>query len=81
MPISVCHECIQLTSSTGHVQSSFNGASLYPEQLGLPPDSDPAPGPKYLLGAANASPFLFAALLGCPLSLVVNHWLGRRGGM
>jgi MFS family permease len=33
------------------------------------------------LGAANASPFLFAALLGCPLSLPINYWFGRRGGI
>lgn len=33
------------------------------------------------LGAANASPFLAAALLGCPLSLPVNHYLGRKGGV
>ncbi|KAF0320810.1 glycosyl hydrolase [Colletotrichum asianum] len=33
------------------------------------------------LGAANSSPFLFAAVLGCPLALPVNHYLGRKGGM
>lgn len=33
------------------------------------------------LGAANASPFLFAAILGCPLALPINHYLGRRGGI
>ncbi|KAM0327248.1 hypothetical protein ACHAQA_006383 [Verticillium albo-atrum] len=33
------------------------------------------------LGAANASPYLFAALLGCPLALPVNHYLGRKGGV
>lgn len=33
------------------------------------------------LGAANASPFLAAALLGCPLALPVNHYLGRKGGV
>ena len=33
------------------------------------------------LGAANASPWFFAALVGCPLSLPINYWYGRRGGI
>jgi MFS family permease len=32
-------------------------------------------------GAVNASPFLFAAALGCPLAVPVNDLFGRRGAM
>ncbi len=67
----------------GHVQSSINGASMYPDrfhprgsnQAGGEPDGD------WWLGAMNASPFLFAAVLGCPLALPINDLLGRRGAM
>ncbi|KAI1441126.1 hypothetical protein F5Y02DRAFT_431428 [Annulohypoxylon stygium] len=63
----------------GFVQSSINGASLYADQFGLNPTS---PGQDdYKLGAANASPFFFAALLGCWLSLPINDLVGRRGAM
>lgn len=65
------------------MQSSFNGSSLYMSEWGLfhtggdnqIGDSD------WQLGAASAAPFLFAACLGCPLSLPVNYWFGRRGGI
>lgn len=60
----------------GFVQSSFNGAALYRDQWGLEGDDD-----HWKLGAANASPWFFAALVGCPLSLPINYWFGRRGGM
>ena len=74
------------------MQSSLNGASLYTTELHLPaaqkpgsPDGGAATtGPSdsdWKLGAANASPFFFAALVGCPLSLPVNHLIGRRGAM
>lgn len=59
----------------GFVQSSINGASLYPAQFGLY-ESD-----NWQFGLANASPFLFAALLGCWLSLPINDRIGRRGAM
>ncbi|WYZ34106.1 hypothetical protein EsH8_I_000382 [Colletotrichum jinshuiense] len=76
----------------GHVQASFNGSSLYDTEFGLDtaaekPDSTATGSHATLgtadwkLGAANASPFLFAAVLGCPLALPVNHYLGRKGGM
>jgi hypothetical protein len=57
----------------GFVQSSINGASLYSITFGDPNT--------WQLGAANASPFLFAALLGCWLSLPINDRIGRRGAM
>ncbi len=75
----------------GHVQSSINGASLYPMQLQLNIDplqdgdsSTTLPEPSeedWKLGAMNASPFLFAAILGCPLALPINDLFGRRGAM
>ncbi|KAI0138955.1 MFS general substrate transporter [Hypoxylon sp. NC0597] len=76
----------------GFVQSSINVASLYSEEFGLPnvisrlnstvlqentkPQLD-----DWKLGATNASPFFFAALLGCWLSLPINDMVGRRGAM
>ncbi|RDA91289.1 hypothetical protein CP533_6322 [Ophiocordyceps camponoti-saundersi (nom. inval.)] len=62
----------------GFVQSSFNGASVYAEawHLNVKQDVD-----VWLLGAANASPWFFAALVGCPLSLPINYWFGRRGAI
>ncbi|KAI0888075.1 uncharacterized protein GGS22DRAFT_197936 [Annulohypoxylon maeteangense] len=68
----------------GFVQSSINGASLYPEQFHLNITTGPNTPPEadtYKLGAANASPFFFAALLGCWLSLPINDLVGRRGAM
>ncbi|KAF6828555.1 hypothetical protein CPLU01_08424 [Colletotrichum plurivorum] len=60
-------------------------SSLYAIAIGLdikpPEESDGLGDDDWKLGAANASPFLFAAVLGCPLALPVNHYLGRRGGM
>ncbi|KAK7397661.1 hypothetical protein QQX98_012972 [Neonectria punicea] len=74
----------------GFVQSSFNGASLFKDEWGLNEDtggSNPT-GTRHTiedddwrLGAANGSPWFFAALVGCPLSLPINYWFGRRGGM
>ncbi|OTB10048.1 hypothetical protein K445DRAFT_27974 [Daldinia sp. EC12] len=78
----------------GFVQSSINGASLYPAEFGLPnvtstkvnstasgeDDSNPQLD-DWKLGATNASPFFFAALLGCWLSLPLNDLIGRRGAM
>lgn len=72
----------------GHVQASFNGSSLYDTEFGLDTlvvdgrNKNSKPGvDDWKLGAANASPFFFAAILGCPLALPVNHYLGRKGGM
>ncbi len=73
----------------GQVQSSINGASLFPAQLGLgglnaTTASTKTPDPTidaWRLGAMNASPFLFAAALGCPLALPINDLVGRRGAM
>ncbi|KAK2049639.1 hypothetical protein LZ31DRAFT_562455 [Colletotrichum somersetense] len=71
----------------GHVQASFNGSSLYDTQVGLNTTAEttgkgaPLGDDDWKLGAANASPYLFAAALGCPLALPVNHYLGRKGGM
>ncbi|GKT43400.1 putative polyol transporter 6 [Colletotrichum spaethianum] len=76
----------------GHVQASFNGSSLYDTEFGLDTTAEKqsatATGSHaelgaddWKLGAANASPFIFAAVLGCPLALPVNHYLGRKGGM
>lgn len=70
----------------GFVQSSINGASLYANvfNLSAPGAGDEDEKPQadgWKLGAANASPFFFAALLGCWLSLPINDWIGRRGAM
>ncbi|KAI1374386.1 hypothetical protein F4677DRAFT_447380 [Hypoxylon crocopeplum] len=78
----------------GFVQSSINGASLYAPEFGLPNvisarlNSTSADGTNawpqlddWKLGATNASPFFFAAVLGCWLSLPVNDFFGRRGAM
>ncbi|KAL7813184.1 MFS general substrate transporter [Trichoderma aethiopicum] len=67
----------------GFVQSSFNGASLYREEWGLRRDLGPndTSADNWKLGAANAAPFFFAALIGCPLALPINYWFGRRGGI
>ncbi|KAK2590741.1 hypothetical protein QQS21_011573 [Conoideocrella luteorostrata] len=67
----------------GFVQSSFNGASLYKEHYGLTekPHSMDVTSDDWKLGAANASPWFVAALVGCPLSLPINYWFGRRGGI
>ncbi|KAK8046556.1 hypothetical protein PG996_014620 [Apiospora saccharicola] len=69
----------------GFVQSSINGASLYsnrfaPGSQNVTGDSKP-PAAVWKLGAANASPFLFAAVLGCFASLPINDLVGRRGAM
>ncbi|KAI8628443.1 major facilitator superfamily domain-containing protein [Xylariaceae sp. FL1651] len=75
----------------GFVQSSINGASLFASEFGLnnltsvhnragslppKPTSD-----DWKLGAVNASPYLFAALIGCWLALPINDRVGRRGAM
>ncbi|KAG9250536.1 sugar transporter [Emericellopsis atlantica] len=59
----------------GFVQSSFNGASFYSEEWGLTEDST------WKLGGTNAAAWFAAALVGCPLSLPINYYYGRRGGL
>jgi MFS family permease len=65
----------------GHVQSSINAASLYAQGLGLKPGDTGLQSRDFQLGTMNASPFLAAALLGAPLSLPTNYYLGRRGAL
>lgn len=61
----------------GFVQSSINGASLYDAHfLG-----NESKNFTWELGAANASPYFSAALLGCWVSLPINDLIGRRGSM
>ncbi|KAJ6440983.1 sugar transporter [Purpureocillium lavendulum] len=67
----------------GFVQSSWNGAALYDNEWGLTTtEADQrSESDDWRLGAANASPWFVAALIGCPLSLPINYWYGRRGGI
>lgn len=67
----------------GHVQSSLNGSAMFPEAIGLSKDkiAGTVNGETWQFGAANAAPFLFAAVVGCPLALPLNDLLGRRGAM
>lgn len=67
----------------GFVQSSFNGATLYKAQWGLNGATSEAStaSDEWQLGATNASPWFFAAFIGCPLALPINYWYGRRGGL
>ncbi|KAI1748583.1 sugar transporter-domain-containing protein [Xylaria castorea] len=72
----------------GFVQSSINGASLYAKEFGLytvRPEMGISPSKptsnEWKLGAVNAAPFLFAALVGCWLALPINERVGRRGAM
>lgn len=65
----------------GFVQSSFNGASLYRDGWGLPKQLTGDTSANWQLGGANSAPWFAAALLGCPLSLPINYWYGRRGGL
>lgn len=63
----------------GFVQSSINGASLYPK-LFIEADEDQG-GFSWKLGAANSAHWFSAALLGCWASLPLNDLIGRRGSM
>ena len=62
----------------GFVQSSFNGASFYRNHWGLDGDDSDV---TWRLGGTNAAAWFAAALLGCPLSLPINYYFGRRGGL
>lgn len=69
----------------GHVQASINCASLYAQWFEClsPPCVTPTEDWlwKWKLGAANASPFFAAAIIGAPSSLLLNFWVGRRGAI
>jgi MFS family permease len=62
----------------GFVQSSVNTSGSYRDQWGLGVEHGNDADTDYRFGAANASPYLFAAVLGCPLAFPINYYLGRR---
>lgn len=62
----------------GCVQSSINGSSLYAKQLGINENSTQD---AWKLGITNSIPFFTAAILGCWLSIPINHIWGRRGAI
>ncbi|KAK7703475.1 hypothetical protein SLS64_009145 [Diaporthe eres] len=66
----------------GHVQASINCASLYARWFEcLSPDCRNPPEDwlwEWKLGAANASPFFAAAIIGAPSSLLLNFWQDRQ---
>lgn len=62
----------------GFTQSSFNGVSFYRKEWGLTgTDTDV----KWELGGVNAASWFAASLIGCPLSLPLNYYFGRRGAL
>ncbi|KFY40063.1 hypothetical protein V494_03674 [Pseudogymnoascus sp. VKM F-4513 (FW-928)] len=66
----------------GWVQSSINGATLlWPSEFGLLNKTDPnlERHDQWIVGLTNAAPFLFAAILGCPLVDPINRRCGRKG--
>lgn len=63
----------------GFVQSSINGASLYP-QLFISAYEGQGDS-NWKLGAANSAHFFAAAVIGCWVSLPINDRIGRRGSM
>lgn len=79
----------------GHVQSSINGSVPYlgcifdtlttngqcNATISAVQNGNAATTSEGVIGAVNASPFLFAAALGCPLALPINDLVGRRGAM
>ncbi|EQB48085.1 hypothetical protein CGLO_12710 [Colletotrichum gloeosporioides Cg-14] len=65
----------------GHVQASINAGSVFASLLGVSSDDGLQSGKVWKLGAMNAAPYLAAALLGAPLSLPLNYWMGRRGAI
>ncbi|KAF9880292.1 hypothetical protein CkaCkLH20_02246 [Colletotrichum karsti] len=60
----------------GSVQASINAGSIFATVLDLPPSTQ-----EWRLGGMNAAPYLAAAVLGAPLSLPLNYWMGRRGAI
>jgi hypothetical protein len=69
----------------GHVQSSINAGSLFESLLKL--DAGSAQNEigtrkkDWEIGGMNASPFLAAAIIGAPISLPTNYYIGRRGAL
>ncbi|KXH32766.1 sugar transporter [Colletotrichum simmondsii] len=66
----------------GHVQASINAGSIYArllqEKVSSTTDRN---GLVWQLGGMNSAPFLAAAILGAPMSLPLNYWMGRRGAI
>jgi MFS family permease len=63
----------------GWVQSSINSATLFfPAAFGLDAKNSYN---EWIIGITNAAPFVFSALLGCPLVYPLNRWVGRRGAI
>ncbi|OBT66691.1 hypothetical protein VE03_03958 [Pseudogymnoascus sp. 23342-1-I1] len=66
----------------GWVQSSINGATLlWPKQFHLDKNGKNGSHGPWIIGLTNAAPFLFAAVLGCPLVDPINRRFGRRGAI
>ncbi|KFY02863.1 hypothetical protein O988_01862 [Pseudogymnoascus sp. VKM F-3808] len=64
----------------GWVQSSINGATLlWPNEFGLKKRDNKHD--QWIIGLTNAAPFIFAAILGCPLVDPINKRFGRRGAI
>ncbi|KAJ3495355.1 hypothetical protein NLG97_g3450 [Lecanicillium saksenae] len=57
----------------GFVQSSFNGANLYSDQWAPKSTEKQTFEKSWGFSAANASPWFFAALVGCPSALPINY--------
>lgn len=63
----------------GWVQSSINSASIFfPATFGLDVGDS---HDQWIIGITNASPFLCATLLGCPLVDPINRRFGRKGAI
>ncbi|VUC26145.1 unnamed protein product [Clonostachys rosea] len=69
----------------GHVQSSINAGSLFESLLEVhSSDNDTQIGTRrkdWEIGGMNASPYLTAAIVGAPISLPTNYYIGRRGAL
>ncbi|CAH0025397.1 unnamed protein product [Clonostachys rhizophaga] len=69
----------------GHVQSSINAGSLFESLLKLDAGSNEneigTRKKDWEIGGMNASPFLAAAIIGAPISLPTNYYIGRRGAL
>ncbi|TDZ30004.1 putative polyol transporter 1 [Colletotrichum spinosum] len=64
----------------GSVQASINAASVLSGLLNAPGDVD-RHDPNWKLGGMNSIPYFLAAVVGAPLSLPLNYWMGRRGAI
>ncbi|KAK1487637.1 hypothetical protein CCUS01_14931 [Colletotrichum cuscutae] len=66
----------------GHVQASINAGSIYARLLQEKVSSTTDRSDLvWQLGGMNSAPFLAAAILGAPMSLPLNYWMGRRGAI